>query len=39
MIIKCKNNKRFREMLRKAVDIKIRNDVSVSVDMNPETVI
>ncbi len=39
LIIKCKNNKRFREMLKKAVDIKIVNDVSVAVDINPETVI
>lgn len=39
MIIKCKNNKNFRDMLRKAIDIKLVNDVTVSVDMNPETVI
>ncbi len=39
MIIKCKNNKRFRQMLKKALDITLKNDVSVSVDMNPETFI
>lgn len=39
MIIKCKNNKIFRNMLKKALDIRLVNDVSVSVDINPETVI
>lgn len=39
MIIKCRNNGRFRDVLRKALDIKLSGDVSVSVDMNPETVI
>jgi primosomal protein N' (replication factor Y) len=39
MIIKCKNNKQFREMLRKAINVKLINDVSVSVDINPETII
>ena len=37
MIIKCKYNKRFREMLKNAVDIKTKKDVTVSVDVNPET--
>lgn len=39
MIIKCKNNKRFRDMLRKAINITLKNDVSVCVDINPETFI
>ena len=39
MIIKCKNNSRFREMLKKALDIKAEGDTSVSVDINPESVI
>lgn len=39
MMIKCKNNKKFREMLKKALDIKLVKDVSVTVDFNPETVI
>ncbi len=39
MMIKCKNNKNFRNMLKKALDIKHARDVSVSVDFNPETVI
>ncbi len=39
MIIKSKNNKRFREMLKKAIDIKIKNTASISVDINPESFI
>lgn len=38
MIIKCKNNKRFREMLKKAINIKLQADASVSVDFNPESI-
>ncbi len=38
MMIKCKNNWRLREMLKKAIDIKLVSDASVSVDFNPETV-
>ena len=37
--IKCKNNKRFREMLKNAINIKLIRDVTVSVDMNPETML
>lgn len=39
MIIKCKNNAKFRKMLREAIDCKLAGDVTVSVDINPETVI
>ena len=39
MIIKCKNNRRFREMLRNSISIKAKRDISVLVDINPETVI
>jgi len=39
MIIKCKNNTEFRNMLRCALDVKSLGDVSVSVDINPETII
>lgn len=39
MIIKCRSSARFREMLRKAVDIKHTGDTAVIVDMNPETVV
>ncbi len=39
MLIKCRNNKRFRELLRKSLDIKLKKDTSVSVDINPETII
>ncbi len=38
IIIKCKNNKEFRSMLRKAIDIKLSGQTSVSVDINPETI-
>ncbi len=39
MIIKCKNNKRFREMLKNAINIKLIRDITVSVDINPETML
>lgn len=39
MIIKCKNNSRFREMIKKATDIKQKKDVSFGIDINPETII
>lgn len=39
MIIKCRNNTRMREMLRKAIAIKTEGDATVSVDINPETII
>ena len=39
MIIKCKNNAEFRKMLRAALDGKSGDQTTVSVDMNPETVI
>ena len=39
MIIKCKNNKRFREMLRIALAIKRLPDTAVIADINPDTVI
>lgn len=38
MIIKSKNNSKFRQLLRKAIDIKKNNDVSVFVDVNPESI-
>ena len=38
MIIKSKNNSKYRELLRKAIDIKKKNDVSVFVDINPESI-
>ena len=38
MIIKCKNNADFRKLLRKAIDVKLISDATVSVDMNPESV-
>ena len=39
MMIKCRNNARFREMLRLATAIKPKRDVSVWVDIDPETII
>ena len=39
LTVKCRNNQRFRDMLRQAVDMRLKRDVSLSVDINPETVI
>lgn len=39
MIIKCKNSKRFREMLRTALEIKRLPDTAVIADMNPDNII
>lgn len=39
MIIKCKNNKRFRELLRKSVQLNLKGEVSIFVDINPENIL
>ena len=39
LIIKAKNNRAFRDMLREAISIKLEKDTSVSVDIAPETII
>ncbi len=39
LTVKCKNNRRFRDLLRAATDVKLKQDVSVTVDINPETVV
>ena len=39
LIIKCRNNKRTRELLRRSVDFKMMYDTSVSIDINPEVLI
>ncbi len=39
MIIKCRFNARFREMIKKAMSVKRKGDVSVNIDVNPESVI
>ena len=39
MIIKCRNNSAFREMIRKAINVKTVRDAVITVDMNPETII
>ena len=38
MLIKCKNNSRFREMLNTATDIKLKQDIVFAIDINPESV-
>ncbi len=38
MIIKCKNNKDFRNMLRAALAVKASGDSTASVDFNPENI-
>lgn len=38
MIIKCKNSKRFREMLRCSLNIKHPIDTAVIADMNPDSI-
>ncbi len=39
IIIKCKNNKRTRELLRRSADFKMTNDASVWIDINPEVLV
>ena len=39
MLIKCKNNPRFRNMISKACEIAQRGNVSVGIDVNPENMI
>ncbi len=39
LFIKCKNNKRTRDLIREAININLSKDVSISVDVNPETLI
>lgn len=39
MIIKCRFNQRFREMIREAMDIRRKGDTSIFVDINPESVL
>ena len=39
IIIKVKNSARFRDMIRGAVDIKLKKDTYVGVDINPENII
>ncbi|MBR3300102.1 MAG: primosomal protein N', partial [Clostridia bacterium] len=39
MLIKCKNTRAFRDLLRECVNIKRKNDLSVYIDVNPETVL
>ena len=37
MLIKCKNNARFREMLNLATNIKLKQDSAYAIDINPES--
>ncbi len=39
LIIKTKNTKDFRSLLRQAIAVKTDRDTSISVDINPETII
>ncbi len=39
LLIKCKNNKRTRELLKTASDVKLKNDAKITIDINPESVI
>ena len=39
LIIKCKNNRRTRQLIKTAVDIRMPRDTSVTIDINPESVI
>ncbi len=39
MMIKCRNSTRFRKMLRECTAIKTKIDTTVTVDINPETII
>ncbi len=39
LIIKVKNSKAFRDMLREAIDIKTDNSTNIIVDINPETIL
>lgn len=39
LMIKTKNSKRFREMLRRATDFKKERDVTIFIDINPEKII
>ena len=39
LLIKCKNSKRTRSLIREATQIKMKYDTSVTVDINPESVL
>ncbi len=39
MLIKCKNNTRFRDMISKACEGIKKGDISVGIDINPENII
>ena len=38
MLIKCKNNQRFRDLIREVTSARFKNDISVGVDINPEVI-
>lgn len=37
LMIKCKNNKRTRSLIRAATNINLKKDASITIDVNPET--
>ena len=39
ILIKTKNNSRFREMIRLATEIKLKKDTYIGIDINPENII
>ena len=39
MLIKCKNNSRFRQMISNATDIRLKGDTYIGIDIKPETII
>lgn len=39
IIIKTKNSLRFREMIKKVTDIKLKKDTYIGIDINPENII
>ena len=38
IIIKTRNSRRFREMLKDVINVRQKRDVSIGVDINPETI-
>ena len=39
LLIKVKNNKNFRDMIRQAINIKTDKSTTITVDINPETIL
>ena len=39
LLIKVKNNRDFRNMLREAINVKTNKSTNITVDINPETIL